>query len=71
MNESEKLALGVSTATLLSGSYTCSIPDRPEPSHVIAKGCPNESAAIVEARKIGVVQAATIQYIKDNPGSIL
>lgn len=71
MTESEKLNLGISTATLLAGTYTCSFAGCTEVSHVISKGCPNETAAIIEARKIGVVQAATIQYIKDNPSSIL
>lgn len=71
MTESEKLNLGILGSTALNSSYTCSVPDCSEIIHVIKNGCPNEAAVIIEARKIGSIMSTTIQYIKDNPASIL
>lgn len=67
MNEAEKLALGVLGGTNLNATYTCSIPNCPEANHVVKNGCPNEAAAVVEARKLGAIMSTTIQYIKDHP----
>lgn len=70
MTEQEKLNLGLSTVMLLNSSYTCSVQGCTEISHIVSKGCPNETASIIEARKIGTVQAATIDFIKANQSAI-
>lgn len=71
LTESEKLSLGILGGTNLNGTYTCSVPNCSEISHVIKNGCPNETAGVVEARKLGVIMSTTIQYIKDHPEVIV
>lgn len=67
LSDADKLAIVVIGGTNLNATYTCSVPNCTELIHIIKNGCPNESAAVVEARKLGAIMSTTIQYIKDHP----
>ena len=70
LSDAEKLQLGGLGGVALNSTYTCTYPNCTELSHIIKNGCPNETAEVVEARKLGSIMSTTVQYIKDNPASI-